>query len=559
MLGRRDLLRFGLSGGAAFFGSRRACARSRFAAGDPPPSPRTTPFVQPLPFPPALTPVDPFRADCPLPPQSDLSRLRFYHMIQEERLVALHPELPLTRVWGYRDANVKRGDYPLVAGPTFIGRSKEPIVVRQENRLPEEHVGFGLPTTTVHFHGGHVPAISDGFPEDIPGFRVAIEPGHTFDYCYPLLDPGFSTGEADATDRPATMWYHDHILDFTGPNVYLGLAGFFLYFDELDSGSERSGLRLPSGEFDVPLLFQDRRLDRRGQLVYDGLIDHSGFLGDKWLTNGVIQPFLNVKRRKYRFRLLNGCNARFLGMQLVTQDGRPQPFTLIATEGGLMASPVRGRDLAFLSPAQREDIVVDFSRYREGTVLYLEDRVDQEDGRGPKGDFEEPELLGSGRRFLKIIVGPEADDPSQVPDELRPFEAISAAEIARARRREFVFDRRHGVWAVNGEPVDLERSVASPGLNEPEVWHLVNKSGGWWHPVHVHLEFMHILRRNGRRAVDDLERDGQSKRDVITLGPNDDVEAFFKFRDFPGPWVFHCHTLEHEDAFMMARFTVGPS
>jgi len=555
MLRRRDLLRYGLASGASFLGARRAHARSS-APDDPPPSPRTAPFIQKLPFPPELTPVEPFRADCPLPAQSDLSRLRFYRLIQEEHLVSLHPELPLTRAWGYRDANVARGTPRNIAGPTFIAHSGEPIIVRHENQLPEDHVGFGEPTTTVHFHGGHVPSISDGFPQDIPGFKVAIEPGHTFDYCYPLLDPGFSTNEADATDRPATMWYHDHILDFTGPNVYMGLAGFFLYFDELDSGSERSGLRLPSGEFDVSLLLRDKRLDRKGQLLYDGLTDHSGFLGDKWLVNGAIQPFFEVKRRKYRFRMLNGCNARFLGMQLVTERGQPQPFTLIATEGGLMATPVPERELAFLSPAQREDIVIDFSRYREGTVLYLEDRVDQPDGRGPKGDFDRPELLGSGRRFLKIIVGSAAEDPSQVPDVLRPFEAISVAEIARATRREFVFERRHGVWVINGESVDLERSVANSRLNQPEVWRLVNKGGGWWHPIHIHLEFMHVLKRNGRRAVDDLERDGQSKRDVITLGPNDDVEVFFKFRDFPGPWVFHCHTLEHEDAFMMARFSV---
>jgi len=354
------------------------------------------------------------------------------------------------------------------------------------------------------------------------------------------------------------MWYHDHILDFTGPNVYRGLAGFFLYFDELDSGSEQSGLRLPSGEFDVPLLLQDRRLDRNAQLVYDGLTDHNGFLGDKWLVNGVIQPFLVVKRRKYRFRLLNGCNARFLGMRLVDSRGRRQEFDLIATEGGLLSRPEPGRDLVFLSPAQREDIVVDFSRFKEGTVLYLENRVDQPDGRGPKGDFDEPELLGSGPRFLEIRVGGDAEDPSQVPAELRPFEAITAAEIARARRREFVFERRHGAWVVNGEAVDLERSVADSRLNEPEVWRFVNKGGGWWHPIHVHLEFMHVLKRNGRRTRAPEETDGIAKRDVITLGPNDEVEVFFKFRDFPGPWVFHCHTLEHEDAFMMARFNVVP-
>ena len=555
MLRRRDLLRLGLVSGASFVSSRKARALTR-DGGDPPPSPRTTPFVQALPIPPILTEVPPFKAECTPPAQSDLSRLRFYHVIAEERAVRLHPDLPPTVVWGYRDANTPHGQLSVVAGPTFIGRSQEPIIVRHDNQLPADHVGFGEPSSTIHFHGGHVESRSDGFPEDIPGFRAVMRPGETFDYCYPLLDPGFSTGEPDATDRPATMWYHDHLLDFTGANVYRGLAGFFLYFDELDTGSEQSGLRLPSGEFDVPLLFQDKRLDRNAQLVYDGLTDHNGFLGDKFLVNGVIQPFLNVRRRKYRFRMLNGSNARFHGMSVTNRDGAPQPYDLIATEGGLLSSPERGQTFSLLSPAQREEIVIDFARYPEGTVLYFVNRIDQPDGRGPKGDFERPELV-SGTRLLEVrVTGPAVDDPSRVPDVLRPFEAISDAEIGRARRRSFEFARRHGGWVINGENVDLERPIAAVPRNEPEVWKLKNGGGGWWHPIHIHVEFMHVLKRDGRRATRPEERDGKAKRDVITLGPGSEVEVFFKFRDFPGPFVFHCHTLEHEDAFMMARFDI---
>jgi FtsP/CotA-like multicopper oxidase with cupredoxin domain len=509
-----------------------------------------------MPLPPVLTAVGGFRADCAPPRESDLTRLRFHRVISEECFVSLHPELPLTRVWRYRDANTARANDPFIAGPTIIGRAREPLIVRHENALPRDHVGFAEPSITVHFHGGHVESRSDGFPDDIRGFQAVIPPGGSYDYCYPFLDPGFSTGEPDATDRPSTLWYHDHLLDFTGANVYSGLAGFVLYFDALDTGSERSGLRLPSGEFDVPLLLQDKRFDRDGQLVYDGLLDHNGFLGDKYLVNGAIQPFFWVKRRKYRLRLLNGANARFFGVSLTDRDRRPQPFDLIATEGGLLASPVRGQTLSLLSPAQREEIVVDFSRYREGTVLYLENLLDQPDGRGPKGTFEEPELLSRGTRLLELRVGPAATDPSRVPDFLRPFAAISDAEIARARRRRFVFERQHGVWVINGQSVDLDQPIAVVVRNEPEVWRLQNRSGGWWHPIHIHLEFMHVLTRDGRRATRPEERDGQAKRDVITLGPNSDVEVFFKFRDWPGPFVFHCHTLEHEDAFMMARFDV---
>src|SRR5262249_45741914 len=238
------------------------------------------------------------------------------------------------------------------------------------------------------------------------------------------------------------------------------------------------------------------------------------------------------------------------------ERGGVESFDVIATEGGLMASPLRNRQLSFLSPAQREDLVIDFSRFPQGTVLYLENRLAQDDGRGPRGTFLEPELRSRGDRFLKIIVGAPANDPSQVPAVLRPFSAIPAAAIAAATRRSFEFERSNGAWLINGQPVDLAHPMAVVQRGQPEVWTLRNGGGGWWHPIHIHLEFMHVLQRNGRTPPPD-ERDGQAKRDVITLGPGDEVKVFFDFRDFPGRWVFHCHNLEHEDGFMIARFDVA--
>ncbi|MBK7875888.1 MAG: multicopper oxidase domain-containing protein [Planctomycetes bacterium] len=553
-MNRRDLLRLSIIGGGLAWTQRRPLFAGPLARpfDDLPPSPTTTPFVTPLPAPPVLTPVAPFAApDVTFPPQA-VNAPTYYKIISEERFVSLHPELPPTRMWGYRDANV--ANWPYAVGPTIVARAEHPIVVRHENQLPANHVGFGVPEETVHFHGGHMEARSDGFPESLPGYTTVFGPGEHYDYGYAMLDPGFSHGAPDASDRPSTLWYHDHLLDFTAQNVYRGLVGLFLFQDELDTLDETTGLRLPSGEFDVPLAFQDKRLDDQGQLAYD-VFDHNGFLGDKWLVNGAIQPYLNVKRRKYRFRLLNGCNARFLGLRLVRQGGSIEPFDLIATEGGLLSAPLRNRNLAFLSPAQREDIVVDFARYPAGTVLFFENRLRQDDGRGPSGTFDQPELLNRGPRFLKIVVGADAPDPSVVPNVLRPFTAITQAEINAATRRTFEFKRRNGVWVINGQAVDLTQPMATVQENAPEIWRLKNGSGGWWHPIHIHLEFMHVLKRNGQVPPPD-ERDGIAKRDVITLGPNDEVEVFLKFRDFRGRWVMHCHTIEHEDAFMMMRFDV---
>jgi FtsP/CotA-like multicopper oxidase with cupredoxin domain len=111
------------------------------------------------------------------------------------------------------------------------------------------------------------------------------------------------------------------------------------------------------------------------------------------------------------------------------------------------------------------------------------------------------------------------------------------------------------VWVINGESVDLEHPLFTARRGQGEIWTLRNSSGGWWHPIHAHLEYVRVLRRNGR-VPGPLERDGNARCDTVILGPNDEVEVFVKFRDYPGRWVLHCHTTEHEDAYMMTCFDV---
>lgn len=554
--------------------------------GDARGSPALEPFVTDLPVPPEPLEVPPFIPDalaCPLP--ENLENARFFEIVEEETHVQLHPDLPPTAVWHYRDVNAP--EIPAFAvGPTFkvrMGLGRKTVFVRMLNRLPPDHEGPAIPCTTVHLHVAHIEARSDGFPENIdpfppfvfapPGFgEVEPPPGidppsgceedapDHYDYCYEMRDPGFSTGEGDPDDRPSTLWYHDYLFDFTGPNVDQGLAGFFLVFDEIDSGDENDpsplALRLPSGEFDIPLAFQDRLIAPDGALIYDPF-DHNGFLGDQFLVNGAVRPKVHVQRRKYRFRMLNGSNARFYSFFLTDRDGRTFTFDQIATDGGLMAHPIRGLDRILIASAQRKEIIIDFAELPDDvSEVYLVNRLRQEDGRGPHGTFEKPRLLEKGMKILKFIVDRGgADDPSRVPDVLRPFDPIPQKELDRARVRTFVFDRRNGVWTINGRLADLEHPSASPIVNTPEIWRLVNKSGGWWHPIHMHLEFMRVLSRNGKQPFLG-ERDGMARMDTVILGPNGEVDVFLKFRDYPGPWVFHCHNIEHEDMRMMARFDV---
>jgi hypothetical protein len=163
--------------------------------------------------------------------------------------------------------------------------------------------------------------------------------------------------------------------------------------------------------------------------------------------------------------------------------------------------------------------------------------------------------VANGVKLLKFVLEERVEDPSRVPDVLRPFEPIPADLIAQATVRHFRYERSGGMWVINGELVDIDKPMVSPPLGAPELWTLINNSGGWWHPVHTHLEFGRIISRNGMEPPL-TERDGIAKVDTVVLGPNDQAEVFFRFRDYPGPFVNHCHNLEHEDHAMMFRYDV---
>lgn len=565
---RREFLQYGIGGAALALTSSRRSFGQEFSFS----SPVTTPFVDPLPLPPVIRQVGAFSS----PTWNDLidpGQTKFFQMVIEEATVRLHRDLPPSRVWRFRDAAVPRDQWPeIVAGPTFLARMvphhSQGNLVRIFNRLPANHVGFGNPHMTTHLHGTHAPALSDGFAEDTlfrgQPFKVVYGPGQSFDYFYPQTDVGVGivghgSGQPDPNERPSTLWYHDHLLDFTGPNNYRGLQGCYLVFDELDSGNELdpnpAALRLPSGRFDIMLIVQDKRLAADGSLLFDQF-DFDGVLGDKFLVNGKVQPFHRVKRRKYRFRVLNGSNARFYQIFFTDASGRTFPMTQIGRDSCLLSRPVP-IDSFLIGNSNRVEVIVDFAdpRFDNVSEVYLENRLLQTDGRGPEGKLEEPALFEPGVKLMKFQLEERVPDPSRVPDTLRPCPPITPEEIAQATVRRFEYERSGGLWVINGEVVDIHDPMVSPTVDRPEVWHLINKSGGWWHPVHTHLEFARVLRRDGRTPPL-TERDGIAKVDAVVLGPNSEVTVFFRFRDYCGPFMNHCHNLEHEDHAMMFRFDV---
>jgi len=500
-----------------------------------------TPFTVDLPMPSVVQPVAPFQEECSL--EVDLPELKapkYYRVTMKKATVEIIPGVP-TEIWGYD------GLYP---GPTFKVVHNEPAIVRFTNALNEPNV-----PTIVHNHGEHVAAESDGSASVLP--ERIIRPGESRDFCYPNIAPVDPGGVQDTNDFSSTQWYHDHThipeldLGITGQNVYMGLAGFYLLKDEVEQGLIDDRI-LPDEPFDIPVVIQDRVFNPDGSLLYlPEANNFDGVLGDVYVVNGKAQPKFNVERRKYRFRILNGSNARWIQLRLssgkLIQIGAdswllPKAVTPEAPdEGG-----DRHVNTIRLSPAERADLIIDFAN-APGEV-FLENILVQEDGRRPDG------VAIPGVRVLKFVVqpgAPVANDVSvSVDTELRPNTPILANEIVKTRTFEFV--RKNGRWAVNNEFFDPLVDNAAPQSGTAERWILKNGGGGWAHPIHIHLEAQQ-LQRLARRAVAPGER---FKKDTIQLLPNEEAEVFIKFRTFTGRYVFHCHNVEHEDMAMMFVFNV---
>jgi len=564
-LTRRDLLRWGIvTGGAAMLpggvrlsradsgSSGSGSGSSGSGSGSGSSSPRTTPFVVELRpgqgIPPIAQPVTPFPT---LPDPDDCVNVdgstayhvsgprvvpagtEFYRIHEEPVVHSFHPELPPNVLWGYD------GQIP---GPTFVaystvypppGKAGTPHLIRFVNDLPEnDPVRIGEPITAIHRHGGFQHAEDDGYPLD------TFCEGQSRDYFFANApDAGLLQNEH------ATNWYHDHAIDITAENVYRGLAGFYLYFNKLDTGNETDpppALGLPSGEFDIGLVLQDRRFDRNGFLVYDSF-DHNGFIGDKFCVNGLIQPYLKVKRRKYRFRILNGSNARVY--QLYLSNG--QSFIAIGTDSNLLERPVAVKSIR-ISPAERVDVVIDFKD--ASSEAFLVNRLQQTDGRKPD------DLVSPGTPLLKFAVQNGAvNDPSRVPPVLLPVTLGPKQLLPQVKvQRRFKFDRSHGAWTVNGEFFDENRINAKPKLGVPEIW-IFESGGGWVHPIHTHLSEFFVLSRDGK-SPPVLE---QGRKETVLIGGDvgREVKVLIKFDDI-GRFVFHCHNVEHEDMRMMGQFEV---
>ncbi len=517
-----------------------------------------TKFVDKLPIMPTLKPVGKYK-DLP-----------YYEVSMRQIKQKLHRDLPSTTVWGYN------GIYP---GPTFEAIRNQPIYVKWENKLPFEHflpvdrsvmgAGIDQPSvrTVVHLHGGRNRPEDDGSPDawfthDFgkkgPNFVKEI-------YYYPNCQ------------RPAPLWYHDHALGTTRLNIYAGLSGFYLLRDQ----QERK-LALPSGDYEIPLLIQDKSFYPDGELYYPSKPDKppasvpnslpmpdpsivAEFFGDTILVNGKIWPYLEVEPRKYRFRILNGSNARFYELGLSNEEN----FMQIGTDGGLLKSSVEVNKM-LISPAERADVIIDFSKSC-GEHVILTNRAN---APYPGGSDDAPTADTSQIMEFRVRERQGATDNSTIPTTLSCMERLTPKQSSYTRVNTLDEDTDE-----YGRPLQLLNKMSwreqpiteTPKNGEIEIWEFYNTTNDS-HPMHLHLVHFQIL-DHAAFSGNPLHPDNPSQplvigdcippapnergwKDTVRVDPGMVTRIIARFGPYTGIYPWHCHMLEHEDYDMMRPYEV---
>lgn len=452
-----------------------------------------------------------------------------------------------TPVWRFT-GTVREGDRGALTtipgsylGPTIRVRKGQRVAVDFNNRLREDSI--------VHWHGLHVPEVADGHP------RFAVGKGGKYSYEFEVLN------------RAGMYWYHPHPHGRTGAQVYNGLAGLFIVSDD-----EEEALGLPTGDYDLPVVIQDRVFGADNRLLYlrgmgagGGMF--MGMLGGDILVNGKFDATLDVEARPYRLRLLNGSNSRIY--KLAWDDGGR--FTVIATDGGLLRRPVQ-RNYITLAPAERVEIWVDFSDRGVGAEAKLVSQsfMNGQFGMTGGGDFPQ----GMEADIMTVRVTREGDGGNPLPARLSSFPKLKLANaINRGDPRRFEYSFVTGRWLINGR--SFEMTATAPDevvqLGTLELWELENVRGGGSsmgmgpampHPVHLHGQQFQVLDRSIDSAFATHWRDvkdgyvDEGWKDTVLLMPGEKVRILRRFDDYAGLFLQHCHNLEHEDMGMMRNFLV---
>jgi len=605
MSNRREFLKTGLAAGAALLAPWKGNVRSAYAAAG---SPNLKKFVDPLLSSiPVLTP-----AANPAYPGAD-----YYEIYMAPGRFRFSSQLPVTApagvftTWGYGSGAAFLG----YLGPTIEAQSGTPVVVKYTNGLPTTshpvqasidptvpdpmmYPGLMPGRVTPHLHGGFTDPRFDGHPHS-----WFTADGHHGSH-YGTLDPTQPANTAVfeySNLQPGTMlWYHDHAMGITRLNVYAGLAALYFVRDPLDTGLPTNPLGLPAGPYEIPLVIQDKQFNPDGSPFYPTVgvtavhpIWVPEFFGDTPVVNGTAYPFLNVYPRRYRFRMLNGSQARFYNVWLAGPGKGNLPLWQIGAEGGLLPVPVPLQTL-LIAPAERADVIVDFTGIKPGTTFVLSNDANVPfPGGGKPGGPNIPDIMQ-----INVVAPPAGTPPdTSIPPAsllLPPVPPLTPTPGAPVRQ----IVMKEKLDPITLAPIEVklneryffEPPNETPAVGNTEMWQLVNLTVDA-HPMHIHLVAFQVVNRQafnvaaftaaylawvaGGRAGPEPDVNNYllgaaipplpeewGWKDTVKSYPGQVTRVVAKFDLPPGvvppaEYVYHCHILEHEENEMMRPFVVS--
>ena len=560
---RRRFLKYGLGvGGALGVPWAMRIPEARAAAGG-----KLVKYIQPVPLPGAGIVVA-----TPTAPNT-------YSFTQREISRQLHPHLPNTPLWAYDDGSGLAGQAGSF-GMAVVAQSGTPLTVNFKHGLPTTYpdwIPVDLRLTPqgnevrlmTHLHGGFVAADSDGNPAVTPN---GFGPGETQSVFYTNQSP----------QMPASLlWFHDHGLGATRLNVFAGLAAAYIVRDAYDTGLEPNPIGIPGGAYEIPLVIQDRQFNADGTFRYpvSDIADVTWigeYFGDVMLVNGKVWPYLDVEPRMYRLRILNGCNARILSLDI----GGPT-FWQIGAEGGLFDMPVLVKQMV-LAPAERADVLVDFSKFA-GETLVMKNHKPQKPVSNPAPQLEQVMQIRVGTTVSQ--PGPTAI-PSTLPGRKADLPAPGTTRYITLNE----IDPEEIDWYLNLNSVHFDEGpvTETPKAGNIEDWVYVNLTGDT-HPMHLHLVTFQVVGRTPFDAeayeaaygapsgvpggIDPTPfatgpmlppaPEERGFKDTVKANPGyfTTIRARFELPNgvaAPQTYVHHCHIVEHEDNDMMRPFTVEP-
>ncbi|MGW8169483.1 MAG: multicopper oxidase family protein [Sulfurovaceae bacterium] len=447
--------------------------------------------------------IVPFTQKLKIPSETNLNQIKKTGFIAQKSQVNIFPEKQT-------DVLTFQGDLP---NPTIRINKGDVFDLDFTNKLPDQ--------TIIHWHGVIVPADMDGHPKD------AIDTDHTKHYHYPV------------NQSAGTFWYHTHPHGRTGKEIYYGLSGFYIIEDE-----KEKKLNLPKGEFELPLMIQDRRFDGKYQLFYkdeNGTEDHNGVMGDVILVNSTPFPYHEVKTGKYRLRILNASSVRTYKLAF---DNIKQ-FDLIGTDAGLLEEPLSVNSV-ILGVAERVDIIVDFKDKEIGDVVTLKTLGLKE----ASIMVLHPDYPGFDAQMdiMQFRITQKIVDTTTIPKKLIPIRKLKAEDAIKTRT--ITMEHAGNAWTLDQKPFDMKRIDQRVKLGTIEIWELQNAIH-MAHPFHIHGVHFQVLDRNGKI---DFPTD-KGWKDTVVVMPLETVRIIMHFT-MPGFFLYHCHILEHEDHAMMANFLV---